>query len=81
MRIRHLRPSTVYLKLFLTALFWGGTFIAGRQVAQDLGPFPFSIAFLRFALAGVVLLGLARIREGGLPRLDLRQGLLRMALP
>jgi hypothetical protein len=27
----------VYIKLFLTALFWGGTFIAGRQVARDLG--------------------------------------------
>jgi len=64
----------VYIKLFLTALFWGGTFIAGRQVAQDLGPF--SIAFLRFAMASVLLLSLTRIREGGLPRVSLGQLLL-----
>jgi drug/metabolite transporter (DMT)-like permease len=63
--------SVVYGKLFLTALFWGGTFIAGRQVAQDLGPF--SIAFLRFAVACVLLLGLARIQEGRFPHVDLRQ--------
>ena len=64
----------VYIKLFLTALFWGGTFIAGRQVAQDLGPF--SLAFLRFAMASVLLLSLTRIREGGLPRVSLGQLLL-----
>jgi len=64
----------VYIKLFVTALFWGGTFIAGRQVAQDLGPF--SIAFLRFAMASVLLLSLTRIREGGLPRVSLGQLLL-----
>ena len=64
----------VYIKLFLTALFWGGTFIAGRQVAQDLGPF--SIAFLRFAMASVLLLSLTRIRAGGLPRVSLGQLLL-----
>jgi drug/metabolite transporter (DMT)-like permease len=61
----------VYLKLFLTALFWGGTFIAGRQVAQDLGPY--SIAFLRFALASALLLGLIRLKEGRLPRLSIGQ--------
>jgi len=56
--------STIYAKLLLTAVFWGGTFIAGRQVSQHLGPF--SIAFLRFAVASVFLLGLVRIREGRL---------------
>ena len=64
----------VYIKLVLTALFWGGTFVAGRQVAGDLGPF--SIAFLRFAMASVLLLGLARIQEGRLPRVDKREILL-----
>ncbi|MBN1508311.1 MAG: DMT family transporter [Sedimentisphaerales bacterium] len=54
----------IYLKLFLTAVFWGGTFIAGRQVSQHLGPF--SIAFLRFAVASVFLLGLLWIQEGRL---------------
>ncbi|MCD6298418.1 MAG: DMT family transporter, partial [Deltaproteobacteria bacterium] len=44
----------VYIKLFLTAVFWGGTFIAGRVVAKDVGPFVAS--FLRFAIASVFLL-------------------------
>jgi drug/metabolite transporter (DMT)-like permease len=56
----------MYVKLVLTAVFWGGTFIAGRQVSQHLGSF--SIAFLRFAVASAFLLSLARIREGRLPR-------------
>lgn len=55
----------MYVKLVLTAVFWGGTFIAGRQVSQHLGPF--SIAFLRFAVASAFLLSLARLREGRLP--------------
>ncbi|MCL5279327.1 MAG: DMT family transporter [Planctomycetes bacterium] len=58
----------IYIKLVLTAIFWGGTFIAGRQVAQDLGPF--SIAFLRFAMASVLLLSLTRIQEGRFPRVS-----------
>jgi drug/metabolite transporter (DMT)-like permease len=68
-----LSPSlpVVYGKLILTAIFWGGTFIAGRQVAQDLGPF--SIAFLRFAMASLLLLSLTRIKEGRLPRVTLGQ--------
>jgi len=61
----------VYIKLVLTAIFWGGTFIAGRQVAQDLGPF--SIAFLRFAMASVLLLSLTRIQAGRFPRVSLGQ--------
>jgi len=44
----------VYIKLFLTAVFWGGTFIAGRVVAKDVGPF--AASFLRFAIASVFLL-------------------------
>ena len=58
----------VYLKLLLTAIFWGGTFIAGRVVSQDVGPF--SAAFLRFAIASVFLLLLTWRYEGGLPRLE-----------
>lgn len=53
----------MYVKLLLTAIFWGATFIAGRQVSQNLGSF--SIAFLRFAVASAFLLTLVRIREGG----------------
>ncbi len=44
----------VYLKLLLTTIFWGGTFIAARFLTHDVGPF--SAAFLRFAIASVVLM-------------------------
>lgn len=59
--------SVVYVKLFLTALFWGGTFIAGRHVSQHLAPF--TIAFLRFAMASALLLSLTWRKEGRFPRL------------
>ena len=54
-----------YVKLFLTAVFWGGTFIAGRVVAKDVGPF--SAAFLRFATASIFLLFITLRIEGKLP--------------
>ena len=52
----------VYIKLFLTAVVWGGTFIAGRIVAQDVGPF--SAAFFRFLVASACLLLIVRQRQG-----------------
>jgi drug/metabolite transporter (DMT)-like permease len=55
----------VYLKLLLTAFFWGGTFVAGRAIATDVGPL--SIAFLRFALASILLLILTWRAEKRLP--------------
>lgn len=55
----------VYFKLLLTAVFWGGTFIAARVVAQNVGPF--SAAFLRFAVASVFLVFITRRLEGKLP--------------
>lgn len=61
----------VYVNLLLTAIFWGGTFIAGRIVAKDVGPF--SAAFLRFAIASVFLLLLTWRAEGKLPMLKRRQ--------
>lgn len=48
--------ALVFIKLLLTAVFWGGTFIAGRVVAGHMGPY--SAAFLRFLVAGTVLTGL-----------------------
>jgi drug/metabolite transporter (DMT)-like permease len=55
----------IYAKLFLTAVFWGGTFIAGRVIARDVGPF--SAAFLRFAIASSVLLVFTYGKEKSLP--------------
>lgn len=61
----------IYLKLLLTALFWGGTFIAGRLLADRVGPF--SAAFLRFAVAASLLLVLTIRHEGRLPRINRNQ--------
>ena len=47
----------IYIKLLLMAVFWGGTFIAGRHLAHQIGPF--SAAFLRFAVASLCLVLLA----------------------
>ena len=55
----------VYLKLFGMALFWGGTFIAGRIIAKDVGPY--AAAFLRFLIASVFLLALLIKHEHRLP--------------
>jgi drug/metabolite transporter (DMT)-like permease len=56
----------IYLKLLLMAIFWGGTFVAGRSLAQTVGPF--SAAFFRFAIASVFLVFLLRRAEGRLTR-------------
>lgn len=57
--------AVIYAKLLLTAVFWGGTFIAGRVLAEHVGPF--TGAFLRFAVACVFLLALTLRAEKGLP--------------
>lgn len=65
-------------KLVLTALFWGGTFIAGRVLAQAM---PLMTAATgRFAVAAVLLVVAARQIEGGLPRLNRWQMLTTAAL-
>ena len=64
-------PALIYIKLTLVALIWGGTFIAGRIVAQVLPPM--TAATARFAIAVVMLLAIVRIAEGGLPRLNRTQ--------
>ncbi|MFP3928252.1 MAG: DMT family transporter [Desulfobacteraceae bacterium] len=57
----------IYLKLLMTAFFWGGTFVAGRVVSGEVGPF--SAAFLRFATASLFLIPLALSSGQGLKRL------------
>ena len=68
----------VHLKLLLTAVFWGGTFIAGRLVSQSVGPY--SAAFLRFAAASTCLLFLVRRIEGRWPPLNPSQRLAMLVL-
>ena len=47
----------IYGKLILVALFWGGTFISTRIVAQNFGPF--TGAGLRYSVALIFLIPLA----------------------
>lgn len=63
----------IYLKLLLTAFFWGGTFVAGRILKDNVGPF--SAAFLRFAVASILLLAIVRKSTGCFPRLERTQWL------
>jgi drug/metabolite transporter (DMT)-like permease len=61
----------IYLKLFLTAMCWSGTFIAGRLLAGEVSPL--SAAFLRFLIASVLLLLFTYRTYGHLPRPNGRQ--------
>jgi drug/metabolite transporter (DMT)-like permease len=70
--------TTTYLKLVCVAMFWGGTFIAGRLVANAI---PHMIAATgRFLVACALLIPLAYKLEGGLPRLNRQQLLATFAL-
>lgn len=60
-----------FLLLALAAMFWGGTFVAGRQLAPVLAPT--DAAFLRFVIAAALLLAWTVVRHGRLPALDWRQ--------
>lgn len=59
--------STTYLKLIGAMFMWGGTWIAGRIVAQELTS-PLAVPAIRFLLAGLVLAGFAMVIEGRIPR-------------
>jgi len=54
-----------HLLLVLSAVFWGGTFVAGRQLAPLIDPY--SAAFLRFALASLLLTAWMYRRLGRFP--------------
>ena len=56
----------IYLSLIGTTLFWGGTFIAGRILADSVPPA--DAAFMRVALAAVALDFLTRLIDGRLQR-------------
>lgn len=63
--------AATYLKLLMTAFFWGGTFIAGKIAGQEVSPY--MAAFLRFAIAAISLALLTKAIEGRLPRVKARQ--------
>ena len=61
----------IYIKLFLMAVIWGGTFVAGRIVAPEADPY--SASFLRYVIASAALLAVTYRQHGGLPNLTGRQ--------
>jgi len=73
-----LKNNYTYIKLFLAALFFGGTFIAGRVMSTNLPPF--TSAFLRFLLASIFLVFIVIRIHGGLPRLNFPQIILIICL-
>lgn len=60
-----------YVSLITTMLFWGGTFIAGRVLAENIAPV--NASFLRFFIASLALLIMTRLLEGRLVRPEKRQ--------
>lgn len=58
---------TVYLKLILTTLLWGGTWVAARILVQEVPPF--TGALVRFGIAALALAWMVWRKEGQWPRL------------
>ncbi len=66
-------PFGVYIRLVLTMIFWGGTFVAGRMAGEVIHPI--TAATGRFIAATVVLLTFIYLKEKQFPRLTLSQWL------
>ncbi|MCL2635323.1 MAG: DMT family transporter [Betaproteobacteria bacterium] len=56
----------IYVKLVLAMAMWGGAWIAGRIIAQELTA-PLAVAALRFVVAGLVVAGVMLLDGGGIP--------------
>ncbi|MEN8199247.1 MAG: DMT family transporter [Thermodesulfobacteriota bacterium] len=61
----------VHIRLVLTMMFWGGTFVAGRLLAEELHPQ--AAAAYRFLFASLMLLTLILARDRRLPWLAWKQ--------
>ncbi len=57
--------TLTYVKLVAAMAMWGGTWIAGRVIAQELSA-PLAVAALRFVVAGLVVGGVMLISGGGI---------------
>lgn len=66
------RDYSVYMRLALVAVAWGGTFIAGRSLA---GIAPMFSACLRFVLASMALSLFLLLSGNGFKRINARQAL------
>jgi drug/metabolite transporter (DMT)-like permease len=58
--------SLTYTKLVAAMAMWGGTWIAGRVIAQELTA-PLAVASLRFVLAGLTIAGVMLATGGNIP--------------
>jgi drug/metabolite transporter (DMT)-like permease len=58
-----------YLALIAAMFMWGGTWVAGRIIAQEVAA-PLAIAAIRFVIAALALALFALLREGSIPRLQ-----------
>lgn len=67
-----------YLKLVLTMLAWGGTWVAARYAVQSVAPL--GVAVWRFFFAAASLLALVVWKHGRLPAVSRREAFLILAL-
>lgn len=58
--------TLTYVKLIAAMFMWGGTWIAGRTIAQELSA-PLAVAALRFVIAGLAVGGVLLCSGDGLP--------------
>jgi len=63
--------TIVHIRLILAMVFWGGTFVAGRLLAEELPPI--TAATFRFVTASAMLLSTILIRDKKLPSLSIKQ--------
>ena len=74
----HPSRAGIHARLLLTALFWGGTWVAARIVVQEVTPF--SAAFVRFLIALVATIALVWREQGRVPVLRPAQWLWPLAM-
>ncbi|NHC06584.1 DMT family transporter [Azonexus fungiphilus] len=58
--------TLTYVKLVAAMAMWGGTWIAGRVIAQELSA-PIAVAAMRFVVAGLVVGGVMLAGGSGIP--------------
>lgn len=64
-------PLSTYFFLAMAAVFWGGTFVAGRHLASLIDPY--GAGFLRFLIASILLLAWLYWQLGRFPAVNRRQ--------
>jgi len=63
--------TSTYVLLVISMMLWGGTWVAGRVLAQSVTPM--TAAFLRFMFASLTLAVMCWKAEGSLPKLSRNQ--------